>query len=113
MWSRAYWSLALLSVFVALPAAFFAATLLEGTLHDLRLVGSGSSFPLLTQWYGTLGAGGLYGAAAEPGLLALLLAPFRTHPFATVTLSIVLVASVYLALFGVVAAHIAYVKLCV
>lgn len=111
-WSRAFWMLTLLWVFVALPVAFLAVTLLEGTLLDLRLSASGTSFPLLTQWYAALGAGGLYSSAAAPGLLAVVLAPFRKHLAATIAMSIALVTCVYISMFGMVAANIAYVKLC-
>lgn len=112
-WSRTYWPLALLWLLVVLPLTYLAVAMLEGTFHDLRLSGAEASFPLLTQWYQTLGTPGLYGLTAIPAVLALVLAPVRAHLFAVCALGLALVASLYIAFGGMIAAHVAYVKMCI
>ena len=113
MWSRAYWPLALLWPLAVLPLTYVAVAMLEGSFHDLRLIGDEASLPLLTQWYKALGTPALYAITALPAILSLILAPLRTRLFAVGALGLALVASLYLAFGGMVAAHIAYVKLCV
>ncbi|NEX23610.1 hypothetical protein G3480_25605 [Thiorhodococcus mannitoliphagus] len=87
--------------------------MLEVTFNHLRLHWSEAFFPLLTQWYQLLGADGLLGIAALPGLLALILLPFRSQLLATGILGLALIGGLYVTAGAMVALHIAYVKFCI
>lgn len=111
--NHAYWLLALLWPPLVLPLTYLAVSILEGVSQDIRLTADHETLPLLTQWYQALGTPGLYLITTLPLLLFLILFPFRTRQFAIISLALALVISIYLTFGGIVAAHIAYVKLCV
>lgn len=111
-WNRAYWVLVLLWPTIVLPLSFLAMTIQDGTIGDFRLSYNEASLPLLTQWYQLLGSAGFYTLISVPVVLALILAPWRSHPFTIAALWLGLVISLYLVFGGIVAAHLVYLKLC-
>ncbi len=111
-WSPAYWLLTLLWPLVVLPLTYLAVSVLEMVFNSPHFA-DGQAYPLLTQWYQGLGSSGVYALTTFPGLLSVLLAPFRRHWLAVCVLGLGEVAGIYLAFVGVIAAHIAYVKMCI
>ena len=112
-WTPAYWLLTLLWPLVVLPLTYLAVSVLEVVFNSPHLADGQAYWPLLTQWYQGLGSSGLYALTASPVLLSVLLAPFRKHWLAVCVLGLVEIAAIYFAFGGVIAAHIAYVKMCI
>jgi hypothetical protein len=112
-WSPAYWGLALLWPVVILPLTYLAAAMLETTINSLQYRGADPlAYPELTQWFRSLGTTGLHALTATPAAVSLLLASWRSRPFAVWVLGISVVSAIYLVFGGLLAAYLAYVKLC-
>lgn len=87
--------------------------MLDGVFYDLRLVGDEAALPFLTQWYRNLGTAGLDALTALTAAAGVLMIPLRAQRVAVWMAGLGLVTGICLAFGGMVAAHIAYVKLCV
>ena len=112
-WSRAYWALALLWPVVIVPLSYLGTTTLEVTINTFQYRGANPlAYAELTKWFLSLGNTGLYALSSVPAAVSLLLATWRSRPFAVWVLGISTVAAVYLAFGGLLAAYLGYVKQC-
>ncbi len=112
-WSRAYVLVAVLWILLVPVLAFMTNVLLENFFKNLLFSGLEDSYPLLTAGYQALGTSGLYGIFGGLGAVIFLLFPLRKRLIVVVLAVIILLSSVYFAMFGMIAAYIGYVKLCV
>lgn len=111
--SRAYWTLTLLWLLVVVPLGYLANGMVETTINSFQLRGSDPlCYPQITLWIRSLGATGLYAFVAMPAVVALLLAPWRSRLIVALLLGFSVVAAIYIVFAGLLAAYLAYVKLC-